>query len=190
MVMFAIVEVEMVLEVIELDPVKAVLPPSKVRTLVFNVSVPAPEVTVLPLTVATVKAVTLVVAKVDVDKTCNGPETVRAEVDALPKVARPLTFKVDWSTAGPEAVKLATVVLAKVEVPAVKVLSVAKPVTAKVPERFKFVKDGEATTAMVEVPLILMFDPWVNKEVISLKAGAKFKPFDVNTWKAVPAVVD
>ena len=127
------------------------LPKASLRTLPATSELMVVE----PLTV---KLVTLVVAKVAAPVTFSGPVTVRAVEETPTKVASPETFKVDCRTTGPEVIRFAIVVVASVEV----------PLTKSVPPRFKLVNEGEATTAMVEVPDLVMLEPAVIKSAISL----------------------
>lgn len=114
-----IVEVEIVEEVMALVPVKMVLPPWRVKVLPLpfkvvleltvkvlepKVNVPLPAVRVLPLKLLALKAVAVVVAKVEVPVTNMGPETVKPVVEAfcrevLPETVRRLEMVVEPVTA-------------------------------------------------------------------------------------------
>ena len=108
-VIWEMVEVEMVEEIIELVPVKVVLPPwsdnvlplpFKVvlelteSVLLLKVKVPLPEVRVLPLTVVAVKAVAVVVAKVEVPVMKVAPETDRPVEEAFCRLVLPETVRI------------------------------------------------------------------------------------------------
>jgi hypothetical protein len=73
-----------------------------------------------------------VVANAELPVTNSGPEIVSAVAEALPKVAWPVTARELWKLAAPLAIKLVTVVVAKVDV----------PVTDKLPFRVKPAKVG------------------------------------------------
>src|ERR1017187_5321897 len=66
---------------------------------------------------------------------------------------------------------------------------VVKVAMLDVPETVSPAKLGDETTAIVEVPEMTIFDPWVSSEAMEENVGVPLGPA-FKTWKAVSAAVD